>query len=108
MRVCKDRDTIFHVREKLEYVIDQYFSGVKVNFFIKKTREHHYRNRERKLRYHLILKFSIHLKLLLLPKSPIRRHACTFLFLQTKVNFMKFQSPQRLQHQGDLCGNPNS
>ena len=25
MRVCKDRAGMFHVREKLEYVLDQYF-----------------------------------------------------------------------------------
>ena len=35
MSICKDRASIFHVREKLEYVIDQYFSVMKKNDFIK-------------------------------------------------------------------------
>ena len=35
-----------------------------------------------------MLNFSIPLKLLLLPKSPIRRQACTFLFMLTKENFI--------------------
>ena len=52
-----------------------------------KTRSDLYR-KKRKIRCHVMLNFSIPLKLLLLPKSPIRRQACTFLFMLTKENFI--------------------